>query len=337
MWLTRLHIIVLTAFLLSAGAAVAAEEGTRGVQVIMKDPPVLLRTLYEKSWAVVVGVNQYPTGGRNYPNLNFAVSDAKRVAEKLEGMGFEVRLLIDRDANRQNIIHALADDVGLKAKDHDRIIFYFAGHGATRQKVDDTNMGYILPHDYDVNRHNATAISVQQLRDISSEIKAKHMLYLMDSCFSGGLLASRGQVPQLGATGFKYLTQISQTRAHVVITAGGKDETVKEDAGSGVFTKVFLDALEKESGMPWSREGYLTAMDLASHIKKRVPELSSQQTPQYGSIDGEGDVVLSIFKPLDVSGGDERSHRIYDAERALQAEEALMRAKKKRNIAAPGF
>ena len=197
----------------------------------MKDPPVLLRTLYEKSWAVVVGVNQYPKGGRNYPNLNFAVSDAQRVADKLQAMGFEVRLLTDQEANRQNIVHALADDIGMKAKEHDRIIFYFAGHGATKQKVDDSNMGYILPHDYDATRHNATAISVQQLRDISSEIKAKHMLYLMDSCFSGGLLASRGQLPQLGATGFKYLKRISQSRAHVVITAGGKDETVKEDVG----------------------------------------------------------------------------------------------------------
>jgi uncharacterized caspase-like protein len=321
--------------LLSTPAAIA-DETTRGVEIVMKEPEIILRSLYEKSWAVVVGVNQYPHGGRHYPNLNYAVNDAKQVAEKLRDLGFEVKLLLDKDAARQHIIKTLADEVGANAKENDRIVFYFAGHGATKEKADKSNMGYILPYDFDPSQHAATAISMQQLRDISSEIKAKHMLYAMDSCFSGGLLASRGKQPTQG-TGFQYLTNITKTRAHVVITAGGKDQTVKEDDGSGVFTKILVEALSKSSRMPWSQDGFLTAMDLASYIKKRVPDLSPNQTPQYGTLDGEGDVVLNIFKPLDVSGGDERSHAIAEAERALQAEEALQKTKRKRNIVAPGF
>ena len=328
--------ILLAALLLSTSPCALAEEATRGVEIVMKDPDIILRSLYEKSWAVVVGINQYPHAGRSYPNLNYAVNDAKQVSEKLRDLGFEVKLLLDKDATRQNIIKVLADEVGANAKENDRIVFYFAGHGATKEKADKTNMGYILPYDYDPAQHSATAISMSRLRDVSSEIKAKHMLYAMDSCFSGGLLTSRGKQPTQG-NGYQYLTNITKTRAHVVITAGGKDQTVKEDDGSGVFTKIFVEALSKSSRMPWSEDGYLTAMDLASYIKKRVPNFSPNQTPQYGTLDGEGDVVLNGFKPLDVSGGDERSHQVFEAERALQADEALQKTKRKRNIVAPGF
>jgi len=313
------------------------EGGTRGVEVVLKEPEVILRSLYDKSWAIVIGINHYPGGDRNTPNLNYAVSDAKRVAQKLAGLGFEVRTLIDEQATRQNIIHLLADDIGPQTKENDRIVFYFAGHGATKEKADKTYMGYILPHDYNPSKHSATAISLQQLREASSEIKAKHMLYLMDSCFSGGLLAGRGRMPTAGTAGYQYLLNITKGRSHVVIAAGGKDQTVKEEGGGGVFTRVVLDALSQRSNMPWAKDGYVTAMDLASYVMKRVPDLAPQQTPQYGHLEGEGDVVVDIFQPLDVSGGDERAHKIFEAEQALKAEEALQRAKRKRNIVAPGF
>jgi uncharacterized caspase-like protein len=314
-----------------------ADDRTRGIEIILKDPEVILRSLYEKSWAVVVGVNHYPHGDRNTPNLQYAASDAQRVAEHLKAIGFEVRLLLDEQATRHNIIQTIADDVGTKTQENDRILIYFAGHGTTKEKADKSYMGFILPHDYDPKKHSATAISMQQLRDMSSEIKAKHVLYVMDSCFSGGLLAGRGRMPTVANAGYQYLLNITKGRSHVVIAAGGKDQTVKEEGGSGVFTRVFLEALSRQASMPWSKDGYLTAMDLASYVMKRVPDLAPNQTPQYGHLEGEGDVVLDIFQPLDVSGGDERAHKIFEAEQALKAEEALKRAKKKRNIVAPGF
>jgi len=335
--LSRILPGLLLVFFTAQVSQAGLDTGTRGVEIVLKEPEVILRSLYDKSWAIVIGVNHYPNGDRNTPNLNFAVSDAKHVAAKLEGLGFEVRTLIDEQATRQNIVHLLADDIGPKTKENDRILFYFAGHGATKEKADKSFMGYILPHDYAPARHSATAISMQQLRDASSEIKAKHMLYVMDSCFSGGLLAGRGRPPTAGTTGYQYLLNITKGRSHVVIAAGGKDQVVKEDGGSGVFTRVFLDALSQRSGMPWAKDGYVTAMDLASYVMKRVPDLAPLQTPQYGHLEGEGDVVVDIFQPLDVSGGDERAHKIFEAEQALKAEEALQRAKRKRNIVAPGF
>lgn len=268
--LSALFLVLFTDQVTQAGV----DTGTRGVEIVLKEPEVILRSLYEKSYAIVIGVNHYPNGDRHTPNLNFAVSDAQHVAEKLEALGFEVRTLIDEQATRQNIIHLLADDIGPKTKENDRILFYFAGHGATKEKADKSFMGYILPHDFSPAKHSATAISMQQLRDASSEIKAKHMLYVMDSCFSGGLLTGRGRPPTVGNAGYQYLVNITKGRSHVVIAAGGKDQTVKEDGGSGVFTRVFLDTLSQRKNMPWAKDGYVTAMDLASYVMKRVPDLA---------------------------------------------------------------
>lgn len=317
--MNRILSAIITLAALFQPAVALTQESSRGIEITRKDPGTVLQELYGKSWAVVVGVNHYPHGGNKFPNLSYAIADAKRVSAKLEKLGFEVRMLLDQEATRGNIVQVLADEIGKKAQEDDRIIFFFAGHGATVEKADKKSyMGYILPYDYDPDRHTTTAISMQQLRDISSVIEAKHMLYAMDSCFSGGILTGRGQVPTSQTAGYQYLKNLTQNRAHVVITAGGKDQTVKEEGGSGIFTKVFLDALSKEYNMPWSSVGYLTAMDLASYVQKRVPDLAPNQTPGYGHIDGEGDVVLSIFKPIEASTGERPVVLSPDAEERLR-------------------
>jgi hypothetical protein len=85
--LPGLFLALLTGQISQAGL----DTGTRGVEIVLKEPEVILRSLHDKSWAIVIGGNQYPDGDRNTPNLTFAVSDAKYVSENLEGLGFEVR------------------------------------------------------------------------------------------------------------------------------------------------------------------------------------------------------------------------------------------------------
>jgi uncharacterized caspase-like protein len=303
----RTQTILGTVCLLSLGLlplvvaqSVFADDGQRGIKVVKEAPESVVRALYDKSFAVVVGINQYPKGGRRLSNLSYAVSDAQGMAKKLQELGFEVKMLIDEQATRDRIVETLADDIGKRAGLNDRIIFYFAGHGDTKEKANHAFMGYILPYDYNPERHATTAISMQQIRDISAEIQAKHVLYAMDSCFSGGILTGRAPAPNAGMAGFEYLRNLTQTRAHVVITAGAKDQTVKEEGGSGIFTRILIQALTEKANMPWSQDGYVTAIDLASYIKRKIPALAPDQTPQYGHLDGEGDVVLNVFKPIDI-------------------------------------
>lgn len=296
--------IAVAAWLLLLCPLPASSEGHPSPATIQtKSPEEVLKGLYTRSWAVVVGINRYPTAGRNFTDLNYAVSDAQAVAEQLKKMGFEVRLLVDEQATREEIVHVLADDVGKNAAETDRILFYFAGHGDTKDKADGSGaMGFILPYDYNPERHRTTAIALDELAEISAAIKARHLLFVMDSCFSGEMLRSSGRTLTLATFdgGVDYLDNLAKSRAHVVLTAGSRGERVKEDGGHGVFTGLFLKALSQDHNMPWSEKGYLTARDLGAYIGMKVPEMVPDQTPQYGRLWGEGDVILALFKPIKV-------------------------------------
>jgi hypothetical protein len=125
----------------------------------------------------------------------------------------------------------------------------------------------------------------------------------MDSCFSGTLLQSqRAIVPDHQTTTIKHLQDLVKKRAHVVITAGAKDETVAEVGGGGLFTQVLLAALSQKENQEGEKDGYLTAMELAVQVQKKIPflalkyEIRNPQTPMYGHLEGKGDMILTVYK-----------------------------------------
>ncbi|HSX81055.1 MAG TPA: caspase family protein, partial [Candidatus Saccharimonadia bacterium] len=55
---------------------------------------------YGKSWAVVIGINEY----QKWPKLKHAVNDAKSMGDVLHKIGFdEIIMLLDGEATQQNI------------------------------------------------------------------------------------------------------------------------------------------------------------------------------------------------------------------------------------------
>lgn len=139
--------------------------------------------IYRKSWAVVVGINRY---AHSY-SLKFAVADAQSLADVLTKDGYDVQVLADERASRQAILDTLTT-VGEQAEDNDRVVFYFAGMGQSRKAADGSTLGYLVPHDGDPKRLDSTAIPMSALRDISRGMRAKHLIMLLDSDFSGALI-----------------------------------------------------------------------------------------------------------------------------------------------------
>lgn len=181
--------------LMSATVALAQEDmAQRGIKRTAKSPEEVLKELYAKRYAVVVGINKYPKGGSNFPELKGAVNDARNVAAKLRDLKFdEVIPLEDEKATKQAVTSALSK-IGKKAKENDMVMFFFAGHGNTEGEGGD-QMGFVLPTDYDPEDPYTTSIAMTELQNISKLMKAKHVLYAMDSCFSGGIFVHRAAPP----------------------------------------------------------------------------------------------------------------------------------------------
>jgi hypothetical protein len=264
-------------------AAPNSSSETRGVQVKDKSA-ASFGSLYNKSYAVVIGINNY----EKWPSLEYAVNDAKAMEKKLKSLGFETTTLLNQNAGKDNILKILGDELPRKVGKNDRVIIFFAGHGQTEQLADESQMGYIIPVDADTGNIFSTAISMDQVRVFSRRLKAKHVLYLIDSCYAGLGLTRAGSIP---ASEKDYLRKITTRKAHQMLVAGGKGELAHEEGSHGVFTKYVLEALDGAADR--DEKGYITFSDISSYVKPKVSrQTHNSQVPQYGNIDGEGEFVF---------------------------------------------
>ena len=122
---------VVTALGLAATAAEAAKS--RGLTVPVKasvaaDAPVEAEVeLYSKSYALVIGIDDYREG---WPRLGQAIKDARGIAQALESQGFEV--ILKTDLNARELRQTFEDFFIEKGGDPDaRLFVWYAGHGHT--------------------------------------------------------------------------------------------------------------------------------------------------------------------------------------------------------------
>ncbi|MFC1877773.1 caspase family protein, partial [Thermodesulfobacteriota bacterium] len=247
------------------------------------------QALYEKSFALVIGIDNY----EKWPPLEFAVNDARSFAEELKETGFDnITVILDKEATQRRILTELFHELPEKMGRNDRLFFYFAGHGQTEDLPGGGKRGYIIPVDCDIGNYGAAAISMDQIRSLSSRIPAKHILYAMDSCYSGlGLNRSGGVSPKIS----DYLRKIASMRAVQIITAGGKGEQVQEKEGHGLFTTHFLEALKGKGDL--NKDNVITGTELGAYLRPTVSNASGQaQTPLFGRLEGEGEFLFFVWQ-----------------------------------------
>ena len=124
--------------------SMSATAAQRGISVTLRQsesvnaPLLEERELYQESYALVIGVDDYNNG---WPRLSNAVRDAEKIAEALEQKGFEVELHRNLDSNE--LPQVFKRFFILKGENPEaRLFVWFAGHGAT---VD--GEGYLIPAD----------------------------------------------------------------------------------------------------------------------------------------------------------------------------------------------
>lgn len=255
---------------------------------------------FRESWAVVIGIDDYA----HWPKLRYAVNDAKGVEALLKDrFGFaddRVFTLHDRVASRANIQSLLGDYLAdpRRVQREDRVFVFFAGHGATRPLASGRDLGYIIPADGKTDELAGTAISMSGFQDIAEAIPAKHLLFVMDSCYSGLALTRAGGI---AANSQNYLTEMARRTARQMYTAGGADQQVADAGPNGhsVFTWALLRALGGEGDL--NADGVITATELATWTSPLVASMS-RQTPAFGNLPGsEGG---EFYFPLAQKNGD---------------------------------
>jgi len=239
---------------------------------------------YSSSHALVVGIDEY----RHWPRLEYAADDAREMAARLKAQGFQIYLLTNEQATLKNIVAGL-ERIRSAVDENSRMMFYFAGHGQTEDLPEGRERGYIVPVDADAYNWQHTMLPMDRLNRTIKRFKAKHILMAFDSCYSGlGLVRSINGDPGQDST---YIQKMMRSRSIQILTAGSRTEQAAEAAGHGLFTNHLLTALAGAADI--NADGYITATEIYATLRPAITRESfSRQTPQFGYIEGNGDMIF---------------------------------------------
>jgi hypothetical protein len=308
--------ICLVSLIVYSLLAVHLHAGQRAIRVTAKTPDGTQVPLYRGSYALVVGNENY-TGG--WDPLPGATRDVKDVAEALERNGFQVTFRTD--LTRNAFTREMEGFCYRYGRDEDnRILFYFAGHGHTQEMATGEDLGYLVMVDAPVPEKDPvgfglSSVDMQSIITRAKMIKARHVLFMFDSCFSGSLLNLRERVvPQT-------ISESMRLPVRQFITAGRANEPVPDHS---IFKQAFLDLLEGRDREPIP-DGYITGEELGLYLKNKVPEYNPTQHPQYGKINDirldKGDFVF-VIKEASLTPGPPEPTGITDYDEVIQEREA---------------
>src|SRR3990172_4348419 len=225
-------------------------------------------------YALLIGISKYsnPT-----INLNYADRDAQAFQELLLDPQIgaykpeNVRLLINEEATRKNIMSALNSWLGNRVREEDSVLIYYSGHGA----LGNGSEAYWVTHDADVEDLYASALSNKDISQLIAGLAAKRKLTLIDSCYSE-------------ATAQKYKALVPsdlfsefQGAGVVTITASTGQEKSVEIGGHGAFTYHLLEGLEGKGDT--NNNGVVELDELWNYlndkVQKTAAKIGNRQTP----------------------------------------------------------
>lgn len=264
--------------------------------------------LYYKSWAVVIGVENYLLA----PKVPGAVEDAKAVAEALRKLGFEdIVELYDKEAKFRRLQQVLDDYLPRKVGRQDRVIIFFAGHAGTTLDAQGKELGYLVPWDAQMN-NASKAVTFDHLKEFSRRSMSKHTLFIFEASVRGWEVTAS---QQLSLEGRDAPEDDTEKRAVQVLTAADRGEVLAKKEGRGAFITALVAGLNGAADQ--NKNGWLMASELGTYVQQQVEATTGNtQHPQFARLDGDGDTILIEGKKSAFTLGQEPKT---DAERAQAA------------------
>ncbi len=216
------------------------------------------RNAFGKSVALVVGVGNYD----RFPKLSAPASDAIRVRDFLrDEAGFDqIITLTDEKATYSRIAELMETVIPDAVGQNDRFLFYFSGHGVTRNLAL-TKRGYL------VLKNSARGswqgmIDMERMKQWTENVaQARHSLFLLDACFSGlaAFEVKAGDVRE------KTIARLMQPGHHIV-TAGTEGEETFIHKQESLFTQAFLSAARGQGMTP--QDGIVSLNEMMARVNR---------------------------------------------------------------------
>ncbi len=262
----------------SAPKPVDAQDSSERI-VSDADQPRYRLSSRPNDYALVVGIEKY---SGSLPEAQYAERDAAAVKKHLLAMGFPPRniaYLSGSGASSAAIKKNLESWLPNHVKEGSTVVFYFSGHGSPDPTTGDA---YLVPWDGDPEYLKDTAYPMKQVYDRLGALKARRVLVVLDSCFSGQKgrsILAQGTRPLVS----KINLGLPPDGRIVSLTASNGDQisgTLPEQ-GHGAFTYYFLKGL---NGAAADSDGVVTVKGLYDYLAPQVQDAARgqnrDQTPQ---------------------------------------------------------
>jgi hypothetical protein len=145
------------------------------------------RPPFSKSYALLIGVGDY----RTLPKLSAPASDVQKMADFLRAQGFDEVITIRDAAVTRDVLRfpqkyfesKMRAPIGTTVTAEDRFLFYYSGHGMSVETAAGVK-GY-LPLVGERPGGTDQSVGMTDLVAWLKGLTAKHVLILLDACFSG--------------------------------------------------------------------------------------------------------------------------------------------------------
>jgi hypothetical protein len=280
-------------FLYGLKKEMADSTQQKGVQTtaLDKEPPTIKSDVDElplvnvkpnkTSYAIVIGIENYR---QKLPKADFATHDARTMTEYLtKALGYReenVITLLNDHATYVDLVKYLEKWLPNNVENGGSVFVYYSGHGAPNAKTGDA---YLVPYDGDPTFIAETGYSLARLYESLGKLKAKEIVIVLDSCFSGGggrSVLAKGAKPLVITMN---TPNIKKNLAVMTASSGDQISSAYEEQGHGLFTYYMLKGIKNENVT--RPDGSIKLDDLFNYVKPQVERIArkqfnNEQTPQ---------------------------------------------------------
>ena len=236
----------------------------------------------KKYYALLIGNNDY----KHWQKLDAAINDVVTIGEILESKyGYHVEVLTD---GTSDVIRNKLIELSKKVTSEDNLLIYYAGHGDRNVDMSPIR-AYWIPVDAGKTL-DAKWINTQDVSAYVSQIPAKHILLMIDSCFAGSSIKGSSQAKVASdkdLDNMKWITKMLNRRTRLLITSGGVEPVVDASVDNhSLFAYKFLDILK-------TNKNFTTASKIWDSLNKY--HATASQNPQITWLKNMGDLGGDFF------------------------------------------
>lgn len=225
----------------------------------------------QRTFAVIVGVSDYFVGQPGKGDLQFSDDDARSFHALLRSPAGgsvpdeNIRVLIDKQATRNNVLQALT--IFRQATRGDRVIFYFSGHG---------ERGMFLPYDYGTSQ--TATLWHEDIKAAFLRSQAGTKFLLADACMAGTMKKRNAQPHPVVAAN----SPLHNPESKVVIILSSQDKEYSRetaDLKQGAFTFYLVEGAKGAADE--NKDGVVSIREVATYVNRELRrKTNKKQTPR---------------------------------------------------------